>query len=169
MNQKIKTAKNITLIKGIIVNFITVAILTSGIGFMTYICKRPTTEIIRNTVTFLWGCLVVSFLWYQSLVQDNLEYDNKKHPFRFLVVFIICYLVSMGMVFAPSSMWVFLAIMVVLSMFSNSVIGLTGGSILLIMTSLLSNSSNMYIFYMYFMIGLLGISYFRNLGLDFQK
>ena len=168
MNQKIKQIKSITLIKGILINFFTIAALTGGISFFTYILKRPTTEIIRNSITFLWGALVVSFLWYQSQIQDNLEYDNKKHPYRFLVVFIICYLVSIGMIFAPSSTWVFLAIMVVLSMFSNSMIGLTSGSVLLLITSSLSSSSNMYIFYLYFIVGLLGICYFRNLDLDFQ-
>ena len=167
MNQKIKQEKNKTIIGEIILNFFTVVILTVIIGFLTYFLNRPTAEMIRNTVIFLWGCFVILFLWYQSKLEMNLEYDNQKHPLRFFIVFIVCFFVSIGMIFAPTSTWVFLSIMVVLSMFSNPMIGLTAGSILLLMTCLLSGS-NMYVFYLYFMIGLLGVSFFRNLGLDFQ-
>ncbi|MBR5597029.1 MAG: hypothetical protein IKW30_06450 [Lachnospiraceae bacterium] len=168
MNQKIKTAKNKAIIKEIIINFFTIIILTAIVGVITYILNRPTAEIIRNTITFLWGCFVVIFLWYQCKHEESLEYDNQYHPLRFLIVFIVCFFVSIGMIFAPTSTWVFLSIMVVLSMFSNSIIGLASGSFLLLMTSFLSNSSDISIFHLYFMIGLLGVSFFRNLDLDFQ-
>ena len=148
MNQKIKQEKNKTIIGEIILNFFTVVILTVIIGFLTYFLNRPTAEMIRNTVIFLWGCFVILFLWYQSKLEMNLEYDNQKHPLRFFIVFIVCFFVSIGMIFAPTSTWVFLSIMVVLSMFSNPMIGLTAGSILLLMTCLLSGS-NMYVFYLY--------------------
>ena len=94
MNQKIKQAKNKTIIREIIINFFTVVVLTTIIGGLTYFLNRPTAEIIRNTITFLWGCFVVLFLWYQSKLEMNLEYDNQKHPLRFWVVFIICFFVD---------------------------------------------------------------------------
>ena len=93
MNQKIKQAKNKTIIREIILNFLTVVILTAIIGYLTYFLNRPTAEMIRNTVTFLWGCFVILFLWYQSKLEMNLEYDNQKHPLRFFVVFVICFFV----------------------------------------------------------------------------
>ena len=168
MNLKKNLEKNKDiLIKGSI-SFATAFFLTLIVGLLSYILNCSGAEIIRNTVTFLWGCFVMVFLWYQSSIQNNLEYDNKYHPIRFLIVFIICFFVSMGMVFAPTTTWVFLSITVVLSMFSNPLIGLTGGNLLLIVTASLSSSSTMYIVFLYFMIGLLGVSFFRNLGLDFQ-
>ena len=168
MNLKKKLEKNKDIIKKGSISIATAFLLTLIVGFLSYILNCSVAEIIRNTITFLWGCFVIVFLWYQSSIQNNLEYDNKYHPIRFLVVFIICFFVSMGMVFAPTSTWVFLSIMVVLSMFSNPIIGLTSGNLLLLVTASLSSSSTMYVFFLYFMIGLLGISFFRNLDLDFQ-
>ena len=168
MNLKKNLEKNRDIIKKGSISVATAFLLTLIVGIISYILNCSVAEIIRNTITFLWGCFVIVFLWYQSSIQNNLEYDNKYHPIRFLVVFIICFFVSMGMVFAPTSTWVFLSIMVVLSMFSNPIIGLTGGNLLLLLTASLSSSSTMYVFFLYFMIGLLGISFFRNLDLDFQ-
>ncbi len=168
MKQKKKQKINIALIKEVVINFLAVTLMTFIVGVLTYILNCPTSEIIRNTVTFLWGTLIILFLWYQSKIYKNLEYDNAYHPLRFLIVFIICFGVSIGMIFAPTSSWVFLSIMVVLAMFSNTVIGLTAGSVLLLITVSLSATSDMYIFFLYFMIGLIGVSLFRNLDLDFQ-
>lgn len=163
-NQK----KNTILIKELSINFITIIFITAVTGALTYILNRPVTEIIRNSMIIFWGSLIVIFLWYQSKLQNNLEYDNSQHPLRFLIVYIICYVVSMGMIFAPESSWVFLSIMVVLGLFSNTIIGLTSGSILLLITTSLSANGTMYIFFLYFMTGLIGVCLFRNLGLDFR-
>lgn len=163
-NQKI----NIVLIKELSISFITTIFITLITGILTYYLNRPVAEIIRNSMVIFWGSLTVIFLWYQSKLQTNLEYDNSHHPLRFLIVYLICFCVSTGMIFAPTSSWVFLSIMVVLSMFSNTTIGLTAGSVLLLYTTGLATNGTMYIFFLYFMIGLIGISLFRNLGLDFQ-
>ena len=168
MKPKKNPEKNIVLIKKIIISFLAITLMTFITGTLTYILNRPVSEIIRNTITFLWGTLVILFLWYQSKIHKNLEYDNAHHPLRFLMVFIICFAVSIAMIFAPPSSWVFLSIMVVLAMFSNTIIGLTAGSILLLITASLSASADMYVFYLYFMIGLIGVSLFRNLDLDFR-
>ena len=117
-NQK----KNTVLIKELSINFITVILITLTISVLTYILNRPVSEIIRNCIIISWGSLVVIFLWYQNKLHHNLEYDNSQHPLRFLIVYLICFAVSVGMIFAPSSSWVFLSIMVVLAMFSNTLI-----------------------------------------------
>lgn len=163
-NQKI----NIVLIKELSISFITTIFITLITGILTYYLNRPVAEIIRNSMVIFWGSLTVIFLWYQSKLQTNLEYDNCHHPLRFLIVYLICFCISTGMIFAPPSSWVFLSIMVVLSMFSNTTIGLTAGSVLLLNTTGLATNGTMYIFFLYFMIGLIGISLFRNLDLDFQ-
>lgn len=168
MKTEKKLEKDTTQIREVGISFITIFLLALIVGLITYILNRPIAEILRNTITFLWGAIVIVFLWYQSIIHNNLEYDNKNHPLRFLIVFLICFAISMGMIFAPVSVWVFLSIMVVLAMFSNTVIGLTAGSVLLVITTSLSDTGNMYIFFLYFMTGLIGISLFRNLDLDFE-
>lgn len=168
MKQEKKQKKNVILIRELVVSFFVTLIMAGITAGLTYLMNRPAAEIIRNTITLIWGCFVMVFLWYQSKLYDTLEYDNRNHFFRFLLVFVICFLVSMGMIFAPTLSWVFLSVMVVLSMFSNSILGLTCGSTLLLLTTCLSANADMYIFYLYFMTGLVGICFFHNLGLDFQ-
>lgn len=168
MKQKTIQNKNITpIVENIISIFILILISAIVLG-ITYILNRPITEMLRNTITVSWGCLAVLFLWYQSVMNQSLEYDNEKHKLRFFSIYFLCFLISIGMIFLPGSSWVFLSIMVVLAMFSNMVIGLTAGSVLLLTTVTLTNSGNMYDFFLYFMIGLIGISLFRNLDLDFK-
>ena len=167
-----KTEKNqkisIDLIKELGISFTAITIMTMVIAGLTYVLNRPGAEVIRNGITFLWGGFVIVFLWYQGKLNNNLEYDNSSHYFRFLFVFIICFLISVGMIFAPAFSWVFLSIMVVLAMFSNTIIGLVSGSVLLLITSSLADNADMYVFFLYFMIGLIGVSLFHRIDLDFQ-
>ena len=88
MNLKKNLEKNRDIIKKGSISVATAFLLTLIVGIISYILNCSVAEIIRNTITFLWGCFVIVFLWYQSSIQNNLEYDNKYHPIRFLVVFI---------------------------------------------------------------------------------
>lgn len=114
------------------------------------------------------GGMIFLFLWYQSAFSHSLQYDNQKHQIRFFGVFFVCYLLALGMLFLPVGSWPFLAIMVLLSMFSNSFIGLTAGSTLLLLAVSLSQNTTIYHFFLYYMEGMAGIALFRKLDLDFR-
>ena len=58
--------KNITLIKEVGISFVATILMTLIVGLFTYILNRPVAEILRNTITFLWGMLMLIFLWYQK-------------------------------------------------------------------------------------------------------
>lgn len=168
MKTEKKQEINNVLIKELGISIIVVIFMTAVISGLTYVLNRPGAEVIRNSITFLWGCFVIIFLWYQGKINNNLEYDNNTHYFRFLFVFAICFCISVGMIFAPAFSWVFLSVMVVLAMFSNAIVGLVSGSILLLTTVSLTNDASMNVFFLYFMIGLIGVSLFHHIDLEFK-
>ena len=57
-----KLEKNITLIKEVGISFVATILMTLIVGLFTYILNRPVAEILRNTITFLWGMLMLIFL-----------------------------------------------------------------------------------------------------------
>ena len=137
-------------------------------AFLTFYLNKPIAEIMRDTITLMVGEMIVLFLWYQSAFSNSLHYDNQKHQIRFFGVFFVCCLLVFGMPFLPVGGWPFLAIMVLLSMFSNSFIGLTAGSTLLLLAVSLTQDTSIYHFFLYFMEGMVGIALFRKLDLDFR-
>ena len=83
MNLKKNLEKNKALIREILISLSTIVLLTSVVVIISYILTCPVAEIIRNSITFLWGCFVLIFLWYQGTLHGSLEYDNEHHPLRF--------------------------------------------------------------------------------------
>lgn len=168
MNQKKKPVESVEKIKEVVASIGILLLMGIITAFLTFYLNRPTAEIMRNTIALIMGGMVVLFLWYQSVFGHTLQYDNEKHQIRFFGIFFVCYLLAGIMIFLPVGSWAFLSVMVLLSMFSNSFIGLASGSTLLMITVSLSPDTTMYNFFFYFMIGLVGISLFRNLDVDFR-
>lgn len=168
MNQKKKTEKNTEKIKEAVVSLFILIVVVLFTGQITYYMHKSTAEMMRVTISLVMGCLIILFLWYQSVMNHTLEYDNERYQIRFFLLFFVCYLFCVGMIYLPVASWTFLPVMVTLSMFSNPFIGLVSGSILLMTTVSLSPDATMYIFFLYFLLGLIGISLFQKLDVDFR-
>lgn len=168
MSQKKKTGKSTGRISGAIVSSFILILIISLTGLVTYYMHRSTAEILRTTVSLFMGSLILLFLWYQSVQSHSLDFDNEDHQIRFFVLFFVCYLLSLGMIYLPVVTWTFLPVMVALSMFSNPFMGLASGSLLLMTTISLSTEATIYIFFLYFLLGIIGISLFRKLDMDFR-
>lgn len=135
---------------------------------ITYLLNQSYAEMFRGVLSVLTGFLAVLFLWHQSEENGTLEYDNSRHKIRFFVLFLLCFFLSVGMAFLPPPSWVFLPLMILLSMYSNAFIGLVAGSILLMVTVLLAEGGTLFLFFLYYLTGLIGISLFRKMDVDFQ-
>ncbi len=168
MNQKKKTGKNTGTIKGVVVSFLILIIMTVLTVVVSYYMDRSIAEIMRLGVSIFMGNLILLFLWVQSVQTHTLAFDNEAHQIRFFILYFVCCLISLGMILFPVVTWVFLPIMVTLSIFSNPFIGLVSGSILLLLTVSLSPEATIYIFFLYFLLGIIGISLFRKLDEDFR-
>lgn len=168
MNLKKKMTESTEPIKEAVASIFIVLLVSALTGFITFSMHRSAAEVIRDIVVLLVGGMIILFLWYQSALNHTLEYDNERHQIRFFVIFFVCYLLSVGMIFLPIGSWCFMAIMVLLSMFSNFVVGLSAGCVLLVTTAGFSPNINIYVFFLYFMLGLIGISLFQKLDEDFR-
>lgn len=168
MKQKKKTENSIGQVKEAVVSIIILLITGLLTALITFYLDRPIAEVIRNTVALFIGEMLIFFLWYQNSICHSLQYDNEQHQIRFFGVFFVCFFFSMGMLFLPTGSWGFLPIMVLLSMFSNSFIGLAAGSILEMIVVSLTPDATIYVFFLYFMLGLVGIALFSKLDVEFR-
>lgn len=168
MKRKKKQEKSTTTLKETAISILYVMVMSAMVWVLTYFFNKSAAECIRNTITFAVGGFLVLFLWYQSVYNETLEYDNSSHTLRFFKLFFLTFMGSIGMIFLPVASWMFLSLMVLLAMFSNTAIGLTAGSTLLLTTVSLSQYGTMHIFFLYFMTGLIGVGVFRKLDIEFK-
>lgn len=118
--------------------------------------------IISNTVLIGIGAAALSFLIADADRRGELDYDNNRYPFRFLLVYEGGLFIAAACAYLPAAGWQFLAVYVALALFSNPILGICAGTLLLSVTSLLSGSG-IAMFVMYFLCGTAGIILFRGL------
>lgn len=120
------------------------------------------TDIIRNTVMGAMGIFVVLFLMAQAKDASQYSYDNGAHYGRFFAVYAICFFLAIACAYLPAAGWPFLVIFVTLSLFSNTLIGVSAGLFFLLVSMLLSGNG-LEIFILYFVCGLAGACLFKGL------
>ncbi len=143
--------------------FITVLLVCA----FSYLKGIDTVSIISNTVMSGIGMFAVLLFMAQAGEGDLYEYDNKEHLGRFFLFYLTCLMLAISCGYLPASGWPFLVIYVALSLFSNTLIGIAAGSLLLMISVLLSGSG-LEVFILYFVCGLAGASLFRGLNDAFK-
>lgn len=129
---------------------------------LSYLKGLDATSIIRNTVMGAMGIFVVLFLMAQAKDRALYDYDNRTHYGRFFMVYLICFALAAACAYLPAAGWPFLVIFVMLSLFSNTMIGVAAGTLLLLLSVMLSGSG-MEIFMLYFVCGMAGACLFGGL------
>lgn len=109
----------------------------------------------------------VLFAIEQSKEDDSFLFDNKEHLGRFTAVYLFSLLSSILFPMLPIGGWPYLAVFIGLMLFSNQVIGLSAGTVLLMVTVLIQESSAE-TFFVYFIGGLVGITVFAYLDETFK-
>lgn len=97
----------------------------------------------------------------------RLDYDNKNHMGRFYGIWIVALLFAMGFSFLPTSGWPYLFLFVLLALYSNAVLGVVAGIVLLSVSIMLSGAA-MSIFALYMFAGLVGIGMFSGLDENYK-
>lgn len=133
-----------------------------GTGIFSYLRGLATTDIIRNLVMSGMGSLLVLFLMAQAKEFKEYDYDNHEKEVRFFLIYLVELILAISCAYLPAAGWPFLVVFVSLALFSNALIGLAAGTLLLIISMILSGAA-ISIFVMYFVCGLIGISLFRRL------
>lgn len=143
-------------------------VLTGTVTFFTgYHKGLDTTHLISYTVLVLLGTFAVLFLHAFCREKQLYDYDNGKHFGRFSFLWILSLGMSVMCIYLPVTGWPFLTIFLWFTLFGNMVIGITSGSVFVLMTVLLTGES-MPAFVLYFLCGILCALLFYKLDQNYK-
>lgn len=141
----------------------------AGTGAAAFLYGRTLIETAGIVILALMGAGGLLFAMEQSAEADSFLFDNKEHLWRFFVIYLICLAGSMLFPMLPAGGWPYLAVFVGLMLFSNQLIGVFSGAVLLMISCLLSTTADSYIqFFVYFTGGLVGIIVFSYINVSFK-
>ena len=103
---------------------------------------------LRDAVMAALGLAVSGFFLRREVVDSRLDYDNGEHLMRFWTAVWCSLLFSLACAFLPAGGWPFLAVFVVLSLFSNLSVGIVFSGVFLMIATLWGQSVG--IFFLYF-------------------
>lgn len=118
-------------------------------------------------VMAVMGIAVTGFHLRRQYLNDELSYDNDEHLLRFWTCFMIGLAAAFICTFLPAGGWPFLALFVMLALFSNTGTGILGASTLLMIPVLVSGASAA-VFFLYFVSGAFAVTLFRDMDREFK-
>ena len=121
-------------------------------------------EIIRNEITVIIESGLIVFLWVDGLIRGSLVYGNEKHINRFFIIYMLSFVAAILFPLVNNLIWPYLSIFVLLSLFSNSLLGLCSGCALLNVTLLLCQGTAFQPFFIYLIAGVVAIVLFQHVG-----
>ncbi len=124
-------------------------------------------EKIRTGVLAGLLLLLVQFAKGRSRLADDYLYDNKNKGGRFSIAYLVLYAAACLFPLFTQLGWPFLSIAVVLTLFSNALVGMVSFTALLTISSLLGGVS-MHVFMMYFICGICAVVLFSALDESFR-
>ena len=120
---------------------------------------------LRDAVMAALGLAVSGFFLRREVVDSRLDYDNGEHLMRFWTAVWCSLLFSLACAFLPAGGWPFLAVFVVLSLFSNLSVGIVFSGVFLMIATLWGQSVG--IFFLYFISGVFAACLFQHLEQEF--
>lgn len=137
------------------------------IALCGYLKQWDNTRLISNSVFLMLGCFLVLFLHAFSKEKDIYDYDNKEHFGRFVLLWFLFLGLAVACSFLPVSGWPFLVVYLSFSLFSNLPIGMVAGSVILLVTVLLSGEGIL-AFLLYFLCGIVCVCLFQKLDHNYK-
>lgn len=132
-----------------------------------YLYEKTAAEIAGISILAGAGFGCVLFVWEQSIENKSFLYDNDKHLWRFVVIYLLAFGGSVLFPMLPVGGWPYLVIFVGLMFFSNRMIGFLSGCVLLMITVMI-RGDGIISFLIYFVGGLAGILVFSYIYESFK-
>lgn len=159
-----KKDKNDSFILRAILLLFTAAVSYSGA--MLYGLDEP--QLIRCVIMCTLGCIISIFSIDQyNLVNCGSSWGEFSFV-RYMICFMVSFVCSMMFPTVTSSVWPFLSVFVLLSLFGNTISGIVSGSTCLILAILLHGNNDSGIFYLYFVSGVFGSVIFSHITDEFK-
>ena len=155
-----KLSKKIHVCYGLL--FFITGIIVFGFSFLM---GKSYEAILRNTIVSLIiaGTDVYMLLDAFSRGKEAYAYDNYDHKFRFVFAYIVVLIMSCVFSLVPNLFWPYMALFVILGLFSNNEIGIVSGTGFVIISVLLEESGVYGELFMYVIAGMLALALFRDL------
>ena len=138
------------------------------VPLFSYIYDAPKGEIIRNTVAAITFSLGLVYLYIYSCKTNRLDYNNLNEPLRFMILYLISLVLSMIYPLINPETWIFLSLAIALSFFSNQVIGMYSITGFIVLSALLSRTSDICIIVVYLLSSFIGIMLFCDIDESFK-
>lgn len=130
--------------------------------------RRSSTEVMLSTIVLgVVGIAILGFHVRQAYIEQEFDYDNGEHYYRFWLCFLMGQAGAFVCAFLPIAGWPYLTIYVLLALFSNMSTGILAASILLMLSISLGGGTTT-TFVLYFLTGLFAVTLFRNLNSNFK-
>ena len=139
----------------------------AGVWFLGGLRQIARDKLLGGCVIALLGLAVTGFHFRREYLQEELDYNNEEHVFRFWLCMGLGLAVAFACGFLPVAGWPFLLVFVLLALFSNMSTGILAASVLLMISVILSGNS-VDGFALYFISGVFAVTLFRNLESDFR-
>ena len=114
------------------------------------------------------GALLVLYVFWSSAANGKLDFDNREKFGRFTLFYYIGLALVSVFPVLPYSGWPFMVIFTALALFGNMVVGITAGSVLLMIAVFMTPGMSAEVFVLYFMSGVVAVSLFQNLDESFK-
>jgi len=126
------------------------------------------TELISSTVTSGLSAGVVVFLFLYERLEGRLAYDNDRHWKRFALFYTIAFLAALLFSLLPGTGWPYLVIFIGLAIYSNTLVGVCSGALLLSLSMLMTPGVDIHVFFLYLTSGIIGCILFSRLDKNFK-
>ena len=127
-------------------------------------------QFIRNGVMAVMGALVVLEVFWVSAEKEKLDYQKEYgiNFSSFLCVYLTGLLLAVVCPLVPVTGWPYMVLFTALACFSNMSCGIVSGTVLLLISILLTSGAGTNVFIIYFMSGIVAIILFQNMDETFK-
>ena len=141
------------------------ALVSAGAAYVYHSTQYDILKVVLLSVISA-GCMI--FAMEESRIKNSFLFDNDQNLWRFTILYFLFLLGSVAFPLLPAGGWPYLAVFTGLMLFSNCLIGMCGGSTLLMISVLLSEGSTPDLFLLYFVGGMAGVLLFSAIDESFK-
>lgn len=128
----------------------------AGIGGICYFRQASSDHTVKFIVMAALGVAVTGFRLRREYIREDIPYLNRMHLERFWLGMLLSLVLAFACVFLPKEGWPFLAVFVMLSLYSTPTIGITASAVFLMIPTMLSGAS-VDVYFLYLISGIFAV------------
>lgn len=131
-------------------------VAAAGIGIICFFGQTASEHALKFIVMAVFGTAVIGFRIRREFIREDIPYLNRTHMDRFWLGMLISLVLAFACVFLPKEGWPFLAVFVMLSLYSTPTIGITASAVLLMIPAMLAGAT-IDVYFLYLLSGMFAV------------